>query len=322
MRRAYFFLVSITVLAGICFGQTASKKTYKLGRTPYGQPDLQGYWATATITPLERPAEFADKPFLTEQEAKEYERKTVAEANTDRRYTDHVADLRGNYNEFWRDRGTTLADGRRTSLIFDPPDGKVPPLTEAAIKRRQATAYRGQPRGPEDLHFRIRCITRGLPMTPTPNNNFFQIVETKDYVLILQEMMYELRIIPLDGRPHAPQTVRGYMGDPRGHWEGETLVIDSTNFSAASDFMGSHEGLHLVERLTRTAQDTIDYQFTVDDPSTFTRQWSAALPMKKTNDPIYDYECHEGNYTMFGILGGARLAEEKEAEEAAKKRTK
>jgi hypothetical protein len=288
-------------------------KNWTHSRTPDGQPDFQGVWAIATLTPLERPPELADKPFFTEQEAAAYERQMLQQVNTDRRGQDGVADLRGNYNEFWRDRGTTIVASRRTSLIVDPPDGKIPPLTAEAKKRR---AGRGPlPVGPEDLALRIRCITRGLPMVPTPNNNFFQIVQGAGYVSILQEMMYEARIIALDGRPHAPGGVRAYMGDARGRWEGNTLVIDTTNFIGHNDFYGADENLHLTERLTRTDADTILYTFTVDDPTAFTKPWSGEIPMRKSTEGIFDYECHEGNYSIVNILAGARAAEKKAAEQ-------
>jgi hypothetical protein len=299
--------------------KAAPRKTWTLSRTPDGQPDFQGVWATATLTPLERPAEFAGKEFLTEQEAAEYEKRTLEQVNTDRRDGGNEADLRRNYNEFWRDRGTAVVGSRRTSLIVDPPDGRIPAFTPEAAKKRAAQTQADRvPSGPEDLALRIRCITRGLPMVPTPNNNFFQIVQSAGYVTILQEMMYEARVIPLDQRPHAPQAVRAYMGDPRGRWEGDTLVIDTTNFIGKNDFLGADDGLHLIERLTRVDEDTILYKFTVDDPTAFTKPWSAEIPMRKTQEGLFAYECHEGNYTMLNALAGARAAEKRAAEQAAK----
>jgi hypothetical protein len=295
-------------------------KAFVPPRTADGQPDFQGVWAIATLTPLERPPELAGKEFLTEQEAAEYQRRMLEQVNTDRRGQDRTADLRGNYNEFWRDRGTSIVASRRTSLIVDPPDGKIPPLTPEARKRKGRAGE--LPSGPEDLALRIRCITRGLPMVPTPNNNFFEIVQGAGTVAILQEMMYEARIIALDGRPHAPQGVRAYMGDARGHWEGDTLVIDTTNFIGKNDFYGADENLHLTERLTRTDADTILYRFTVDDPTAFTKPWSGEIPMRKSNEGIFDYECHEGNYSIVNILSGARLAEKNAAESRAQQGAK
>jgi len=297
----------------------AAAKPWTPPRTPDGQPDFQGIWAIATLTPLERPAELAGKEFFTEQEAAEYENRMLQQVNTDRRSQDSTADLRGNYNEFWRDRGSSIVGSRRTSLIVDPPDGKIPPLTPETRKRRAGRAG-GLPAGPEDLALRIRCISRGLPMVPTPNNNFFEIVQGAGNVAILQEMMYEARIIPLSGpldaRPHSAPSVRGYMGDSRGRWEGDTLVIDTTNFIGKNDFYGADENLHLTERLTRTDENTILYKFTVDDPTAFTKPWSGEIPMRKSQEGIFDYECHEGNYSIVNILSGARAAE-KAAEQAA-----
>jgi hypothetical protein len=276
-----------------------------LQRTPDGQPDLQGVWATSTLTPLERSAEFAGKEFLTEQEAAEFEKRTLNEINSDRRDGGADADLRRNYNEFWRDRGTTVVDSRRTSIVIDPPDGKIPPFTPEA-RRRQAG--RGL-NGPEDLALRIRCISRDLPLIPTPNNNFVQIVQGAGYVAMVYEMMHEFRLIPLDGRPHQDSKIRGYMGDSRGHWEGTTLVIDTTNFIGKGNFYGADENLHLTERFTRIKPDTMLYEFTVDDSTAFTRPWRGELSMRKTSEAVFEYACHEGNYSMTNILGGARAAE-------------
>lgn len=285
-------------------------QTWTPPRTPDGQPDLQGVWDMATLTPLERSAEFAGKAFLTEQEAAAYERRTLQQLNSDRRDGGNDADLRRNYNEFWRDRGRQVVPSRRTSLIVDPPDGRIPPFTPEGRKRRDAqSAGSRDPSGPEDLALRIRCISRGLPMVPTPNNNYFQIVQGPGYVAILQEMMYELRMIPLSTEPHLSARVRGYMGDSRGHWEGNTLVVDTTNFIGKDDFLGADENLHLTERLTLTDPNTILYQFTVDDPTAYTRPWSGEIPLRRTEEGIFPYECHEGNYSMVDILSGTRALE-------------
>ena len=315
-------LISLALLAAPrAAGQAPSKgsagKPWTLPRTPDGQPDFEGVWAIATLTPLERPAEFAGKEFLTAQEAAEYERRTLEQVNTDRRDGGNEADLRRNYNEFWRDRGTAVVASRRTSLIVDPPDGRIPPLTPDARKKRAGRAGR-PPEGPEDLALRIRCISRGLPMVPTPNNNYFQIVQSAGHVAILQEMMYEARVILLDGRPHAPAGVRAYMGDARGRWQGDTLVIDTTNFIGKNDFYGADENLHLTESLTRTDADTILYKFTVDDPTAFTKPWSGEIPMRKTQEGIFAYECHEENHSLVNILAGARAEEKRAAGPAAK----
>jgi hypothetical protein len=272
--------------------------------------DLEGFWATSTLTPFERPPELGAKGFFTEQEAAEYERRTLEAVNSDRRDGGPEADLRRNYNEFWRDRATTVLPSRRTSIIVDPLDGKIPPFTPEARRKRAAHAEANRAlAGPEALALRIRCISRDLPMIPTPNNNFLQIVQGAGYVAIIQEMMHEYRLIPLDERPHVDSRVRGYMGDSRGRWEGNTLVIDTTNFIGTDNFYGADENMHLTERLTRTGPTTIVYQFTVNDPSAFTRPWSGELAFRKTDEPVFEYACHEGNYALTDILAGARAAE-------------
>ena len=226
-------LLAIAPLGAQAPAKAKAAKPWTQPRTPDGQPDMQGFWHNATITPLERPSEFAGKEFLTEQEAAALERRFLQQVNTDRRDGTPEQDLNRNYNEFWRDRATSVVATRRTSLVVDPPDGRIPPLTPEARSSRAAAAEASRAmRGPEDLPLRMRCITRGLPMLPTPNNNYFQIVQGPGYVVMLQEMMYEARLIPLASRPHAAPQIRGYMGDPRGRWEGNTLVIDTTNFSS------------------------------------------------------------------------------------------
>ena len=309
--------------------QTSPAKNWTPRRTADGQPDFEGNWTTATLTPLERPREFAGKEFLTEEEAAEYVKRTLEESNSDRRDGGAQADLQRNYNEAWRDRGTTVVATRRTSLIVDPPDGKVPPLTsQAQIRAAAMTGGVGPeglrflpaalsaarpprlPSGPQDLPLRVRCISRDLPMIPTPNNNFLHIIQTPGYVAIFQEMMHEVRIIPLDGRPHLDSKIGSHVGDSRGRWEGNTLVIDTTNFIGSDNAYGADEAMHLTERLTRTDPDTILYQFTVEDPTAFTKPWSGEMSMRKTDEPVEEYACHEGNYAMESILAGAR-AEEK-----------
>jgi hypothetical protein len=266
---------------------------------------------------LERPPEFAGKEFLTEKEANEFAKKTFARLTGDRRDGSAEEDVGRSYNEFWRDRGDKVVGTRRTSLIFDPPDGRIPALTPQAQKRMaEASAYTSlhPADGPEDRSVQERCLGRGVPIVPMNYNNNYQIVQAPDYFLIVHEMNHDARIVPLDGRPHVSSTIREWWGDARGHWEGNTLVVESTNFSDKTNFRGSSSGLRLVERFTRTGPDTIDYQFTIDDPSAFTKVWSAQLPMRKSDGLLYEYACHEGNYALADILSGAR-AEEKKATE-------
>jgi len=306
------------LVSGTAAGQSAKvkkpSKPWAVPRTPDGQPDLQGVWTNATITPLERPAELAGKEFLTEAEARDFEKSAFAQINSERRDGGPEVDVGRSYNEFWRDRGTKVVANRRTSLITDPPDGKIPALTPAAqkIQADARTYQRLHPAdGPEDRNLWERCLTRGVPMIPGPYNNDFQIVQEPGYAVIFHEMIHEARIVPVDGRPHVQENIREWTGDPRGHWEGDTVVVESTNFSEKSNFRGSSSGLHLVERFTRTGPDTILYQFRVDDPSTFTKPWSAEMPMTALDSPIYEYACTEGNYAMLGLLGGARADEKK-----------
>ena len=284
-----------------------------------GHPDFQGIWSNATITPFERPDELAGKEFLTEQEAADYEKRFARENNRDRRSSDSNADLKGAYNELWFDRGTRVVPTRRTSLVVDPPDGKVPPLTraaQAAIEAREKIASL-PPKGPEDLSPLVRCLvwqTAGPPMIPTAYNNNYQIIQGPGYFAILTEMIHDVRIIPLDGRPHMPANIRQWLGDARGRWEGNTLVVDTTNFTDKTNFSGSDENLHVIERFTRTDENTILYEFTVDDPTAFTRVWKGEVPLTKAPGPIYEYACHEGNYAMEDILKGARHQEQGQVE--------
>src|SRR5579871_2394804 len=299
-------------------GWTGAATLLLLAPVSFGQaktPDLQGFWTNVTITPLERPAELAGKQFFTPQEAAAYEKEMVKRNNADRRDgagTD--ADVGKAYNDFWWDRGTKVVPTLRTSLIVDPPDGRIPALTPEAQKR-QADAravLRGHANdGPENRALSERCIvwpTAGPPMLPSFYNNNYQIVQAPGYVMILVEMVHDVRIIPTDGRPHFPSNVREWFGDSRGRWEGDTLVVETNNFQKSDkiNFHGSDENMKLIEKFTRTGPETIKYEFTVYDPTAFTRPWSAEIPMNRMQGPIIEYACHEGNYAMEGMLAGAR----------------
>ena len=279
---------------------------------------------TPTITPLQRPRELASaRNSSTEQEAAEYQRKMLSDLDTDKRDGNPEVDVNRSYNELFRERGGVVAT-LRTSLIVDPPDGRIPPLTESGRKREALLA-----RGPyaadswTDRNLAERCITRGAPKIPGGYNNNFQIYQPPGYVVIFQEMIHETRIIPLDGRPHAGKNIQLWMGDSRGHWEGDTLVIDTTNFNDKIVFNSFNccgaagANLHVVERLTRVSADRIDYRYTVDDPATYTRPWTVDVPMMKSDGPLYEYACHEGNYALVDILKGAR---EQEKAAAGKKK--
>ena len=286
-------------------------------RTPWGHPDLQGTWTNSTITPLERPAVFAGREFLTEEEARKLEAAAASQYN--QRSDNAAADVNAAYNQFWWERGGTVAT-RRTSLVIDPPDGRIPALTPDGQKRATevAAAMRGESSGPENRNLAERCITRGAPKLPGGYNNNFQIVQTPGYVAIMQEMIHEVRIIPLDGRKHAPAGMRFWLGDSRGHWEGDTLVVETTNYHELSPFNSYNccrsggANMRIVERFRRVDAKTIDHQFTVEDPTTFSRPYTVAVPMTKMDGPIFEYACHEGNYGMEGILRGARAVERDE----------
>ena len=304
---------------------TAGLKKWTPPRTADGQPDLQGVWANNNVTPLERPLALAGKPFLTDAEVAALKVKATdlfagdgdaafgddvftAVLSGVQKFTSNDATT-GNYNQFW------IADrdfDNRTSLITDPPDGRLPPLTSEAQKRLPDPQLDRRQRGsdgPEDRSLSERCLTFGAPRIQAAYNSYFQIFQTRDYVAILMETIHDARIIPLDGRSHVGQNIRQWLGDSVGHWEGDALVVDTTNYSPKSDFRGSHENLHVVERFTRVSPNRIDYEITVNDPTTWTRPWTAMIPLKLTHEEIYEYACHEANEGMVGILAGARLQE-------------
>jgi hypothetical protein len=305
----------------------SAAKTYTAPRTPDGQPDLQGYWTNAGYAPLERPDDVTKEFFTTKEEAAEYEKRFVdyEAAQTE---PGTIPDVHYDHTQFGLDRSIAgYTTNMRTSLIVDPPNGKLPPLS-AEGKRRQAERAEARKRsgpydGPENLPLGTRCVImdrNGPPYMYGNYNNTYQIVQTPGYVMILAEMLHDARIIPLDNRPQLPGTVRQWVGSSRGHWEGETLVVETTNFNGKNPFRGfSSEQMRVTERFTRTEEGAIRYQFTVDDPATWTRSWTGEMPIKKTVGPIFEHACHEGNYGLLNILAGARAEEKKAAEEAAKK---
>lgn len=327
-QQFLFSIFALTAVALPALGQSptaatkpspAAAKTngYIAPKTPDGQPDISGLWTNITITRLERPAALGAKQFFTAQEAADFEKNALTNSNKDRRDGGESADLGRAYNDAWWDSGTHVVKTLRTSLISDPADGKIPALTPEAQKAADARRLIAQrpPEGPEDMPLQLRCInwsTAGPPMLPSAYNNNYQILQVPGYVVILIEMIHDVRIIPLDNRPHLPQDVRQLLGDSRGHWEGSTLVVDTTNFTDLTHFRGADRNLHLIERFTRTDPNTVLYQFTVDDPTAFTKQWSGEVPMSKFAGPIYEYACHEGNYAVPNSLSGAR-AQEREA---------
>ena len=309
--------------------------------TPDGHPDLIGTWLDNSATPVERPKELAGRQFLTDAEVLEFKKRA------DRLFKSDKGDFAAGDNVFLAalanpDRysnpnATCKSDvtperefDNRTSLIIDPPDGRIPPFTPEARSRQSAlrnamAAGVSPPAGPEDLNNAIRCITPGVPRLGgrygAGDYGYYQIAQTPDHVVLFNEIMHQTRIIPLDGRPHLPASIRTWDGDSRGRWDGKTLVVDTTNFSAKSNFMGSSENLHLTERFTRVAPDEIRYEITMDDPTVWTRPWTAIVRLRRTEEKLYENACHEGNLPLEGILAGAR-AQEKADDAAAAKRAK
>jgi hypothetical protein len=277
-------------------------------RMPDGRPDLQGMWDFAQLTPFERPGDFAGKEAVSEEEAEEFAQKRIETTHKDKRDGGAAADVERAYNDFWWDFGTRIS--KQTSLVVDPPDGKVPAQTPAALER--VAQRRGKFDNPEERPLAERCIlgfNSGPPMVPSAYNNNVQIVQTRNHVVIVNEMIHSARIVDLSGRPHAAKTMRFLTGDSIGRWEGDTLVVDTTNFSKDGGFRGATPDLHLVERFTRVDKDTLRYEFTVDDPATWTKKWSASIPMTRTDELMFEYACHEANYALEGVLKGARYQE-------------
>jgi hypothetical protein len=311
------------VLVVLVWGPLAGQRAWTPERTPDGHPDLQGIWDYRSATPLERPARFAGREFMTPEEVREYER--LAAEREDGRTPDDPTTAQSVHPSWWLDYGKTVVKTARTSLIVDPPDGKIPALSAEGQRRVAARRAAAKARGPADSHesrgLFERCITRGVPegLLPGPYNNNLQVIQTPDHVVLFTEMIHDARIVPMDGRPHAAPHIRELLGDSRGRWEGDTLVVDTTNFTDLTSFRGAGANLHLVERFTLLDANTLEYRFTVDDPSTWTRPWTVAYPMVRTEGQIYEYACHEGNYGLRNILSGARW-EERAAAEAARQR--
>ena len=286
---------------------------------PVASRSLEGVWSFSTLTPLERPAEFADKPLVSDADAAAWVKQNLERNNRDRRDGGADVDVGRAVNDYWFERGTELSrrNGRRmTSLIVDPPDGRLPPLTaeaRAKLAARAADNREHQADGPENRSLQERCLSfnAGPPMLPGPYNNYVQILQMPGYVIVFTEMIHDARIVPLGDAPPPPSSIQRWLGEPRGRWDGATLVVESTNFTANTNLRGADEHLHLTERFTRIDAHTLLYEFTVDDPTAFTRPWTAQLPMTRTNDRLFEYACHEGNYALMDILRGARYQEQR-----------
>ena len=296
-----------------------NRGSYLIEKTAWGHPNIQGVWDRRTITPLERPERFADKPFLSPEEIRAYERASAARA--DGRPLDSGRGGLSVHDPGDLDYGSNVVPTGRTSLVINPESGRIPPYTEAARKRASVAAKAREQRGPADSwtdrSLTERCITWGTPqgMLPQAYNNNIKIVQTPDHVMIYTEMVHDVRIIPLDGRSHLPDSITQWHGDPRGHWDGNTLVVESTNFSPKSSFRRSNVNLALTERFTRTEENMLLYEFTVDDGTTWERPWGVSFPMVRGDQPIYEFACHEGNYGLLNILSVARNLEKQAAQQ-------
>lgn len=341
-RRDLTFVAALVVALSLLAGQNRAQSlnakaaktanpTWTAPRTLDGQPDLQGVWANNTATPLERPKALAGRAFLTDEEVAALKKKAAQlfdNGNSDAAFGDSVfesvlANVEGQKSGFKSVDGGTgdyssvwLAArewDNRTSLITDPPDGRLPPLTaEAQEKVAAAAAARNRvPAGPEDRALSERCITYGTPQLVAGYQSYYQIVQASDSVVILTEMIHDARVIPLDGHPHIPSTIRTWLGDARGHWEGDTLVVDSTNFRPGVFRNISTEKLHVIERFTRTSPDILQWQVTIDDPGAWTKPWTAMIPLRSSKKPVFEYACQEGNYGLRDILAGARREEQR-----------
>jgi hypothetical protein len=299
----------------------AQTKAYKAPRTPDGQPDLQGFWTNSTYTPLERP-DGVTKAYYTPEEA-EAAIKLAIQRESAQTEPGTVADVHYDFSQFGLDRSQSLfVRNLRTSLIVDPPNGKIPPLTEEG-KRRTAQRAEAQKKlggrwdSAESNQLDDRCLIMagpGPPMMDAGYNSNYHIVQGPGHVMILTEMIHDVRVVTLDDRPQPDPKVRQWMGVSRGRWEGETLVVETTNFNGKNPFRGSDENLKVIERFTRVADDTIEYKFTIDDPTMWTRPWSAESAMKRTVGPIFEHACHEGNFGLYNTLVGARLEEKQKSE--------
>jgi len=324
-------------------------------RTSWGAPRIDGVRDFRTLTPFERPPEFAGKELFTPEEARAFAERKLRMLDVDQRTGNARFDVEGAYNSFWWDWGSAVSEDLRTSLVVDPPNGRLPAITPAAKERMKeqnrlgAAPVRGlvsftlnasefRPEGPESVGLSERCLigfNAGPPLNPSAYNNNLRIVQTRDYVLLVTEMIHDARIVPLDGRPHLPAGIERWSGDSRGRWEGDTLVVDTTGFTDKTPAfqlplsletaidggtVGSGRNLHLIERFTPVGEGRLLYQYTVEDPTTFTEPFTVAIPMRASRERMFEYACHEGNYAMRGMLKGARVLDADDAARRVSKR--
>ena len=322
-------LLTVAIVVAAWPVTVGTQGRYIAPRTADGQPDLQGVWANNTATPMQRPAAFEGKETLSDEDLAVYRARAAALRESEQA-GNLLGDLliqqvledpnfrefdpgTGNYNSFWL---VERELDNRTSLVVDPPSGRIPPMTETALARLQ---NRSRPTGGRaDSHERRsmldRCISYGVPNLLAGYNAYFQIAQSADHVVVYQELIHDARVIPIDGSPHLQPSVRQLHGDSRGHWEGDTLVVETTNYSSRGAYRGATENVRVTERFTRVGAETIEYVVTFDDPDTWTHPWTLMIPLQHSAEPLFEYACHEGNYAMEGILAGAR------AEEAAESR--
>ncbi len=343
MMRAHN-LLPIAVLAATLALCASCAPPYEPERTSWGTPKIEGLWDFRTLTPFERPAELADKAVLTVEEAEVFRQKAIQALDVDNRSGDaSIGDVEQAYNTVWWDWGTNLNEDLRTSLIVDPANGRLPEITPAALAQKEkqnrlrtapvrdllsysANPAEFRPSSPEALGLSERCLVgfnAGPPFTPSAYNNNLRIIQTPDYIVLVTEMIHDARIIPMDGRSHQPPDMMRWSGDSIGHWDGNTLVVDTTNFTdktpafalpatlAALDVgvVGSGLNLHLTERFTPVGEGRLLYEYTVEDPSTFVQPFTVHIPLRATDGPMFEYACHEANYAMPAMLKGARLLE-------------
>ena len=323
MNHLSLKLTVYALTTGLCVlsPETAPSQTladgtaWEVPRMANGQPDLQGVWDFRSLTPLERPSHLGDQDVFTEEEAAEFSQERLATLDKDQPGPDGRIPLSGGYNDFWWDYGKQLTSDRRTSLIVDPPTGRIPARSPEARTRSEIrqTELARDAHGPEDRGAFERCIlgfNAGPPMNPSAYNNNMQLLQTNDHIVILNEMVHDARVVPINGSDHLPSHIRQWRGDSRARWADDVLVVETKNFTEETSFRGSSENLLLIERFSRVAADTLLYEYTVHDADSFARSWTVSVPMHRNDQPIYEYACHEGNYGMTNLLVSARVRDD------------